>query len=147
LVFTSTLFPHQASKLFQRDARHTRPVQAQQTNLRVVCEPLLNSVVTVVTNMPRGGVGCKDISPKEVEDAFKLTAPGFVLTPEAASNQDIIYQGSKGGAQGTLDKYNTYIPCAPTTTTMHCVNITLNMLREPWAANWARFACSLTLHL
>ncbi|DBB15048.1 TPA: hypothetical protein ACH3X3_004064 [Trebouxia sp. C0006] len=60
--------------------------------------------------MPRGGVGCKDISPKEVEDAFKLTAPGFVLTPEAASNQDIIYQGSKGGAQGTLDKYNTYIP-------------------------------------
>ncbi len=81
--------------------------------------------------MPRGGIGCKDISPKEVEDAFKLTAPGFVLTPEAASCQDVIYQGSQGGAQGTLDKYLTYIRCAPTTTPMHYVNITLNMLHAP----------------
>jgi hypothetical protein len=77
--------------------------------------------------MPRGGIGCKDISPKEVEDAFKLTAPGFVLTPEAASYQDVIYQGSQGGAQGTLDKYLTYIRCAPTITPMHYVNTTLNM--------------------
>ena len=38
----------------------------------------------------------EDILPKEAEEAFKLTASGFVLTPEAASYQDIIYQGSQG---------------------------------------------------
>ena len=39
----------------------------------------------------------EDILPKEAEDAFKLTASGFVLTPEAASYQDIIYQAVPAG--------------------------------------------------
>ncbi len=50
LVFTSTLFPHQASKLFQHDARHTRPGQAQQANLSIVCETLSKNVVTISKN-------------------------------------------------------------------------------------------------
>ncbi len=89
------------------------------------------------TDLYSRDIAQQDIQQAAVEEGpptghdFKLTAPGFVLTPEAASCQDVIYQGSQGGAQGTLDKYLTYIRCAPTTTPMHYVNITLNMLHAP----------------